>query len=308
MIDSHIVIPPGSYVIGTVTEVKRPGRVKGRAELYVRFDSLTLPNGVTRDFRSRLGSIDARGDEHLDKKEGMVQGDSNKGGDARTVGEIAASGASIGAIAGAAEGHAGMGAGIGGAAGAAVGLAGVLLTRGPGAVLAKGSTIEMVLDRPLTFGANEVNFASTAGSGHFSDGRRARFRRTRAADCSAKAVAFLIKTYQTLHQESGHCDSYPDQSADDSYDRKQRRTRDEVQRGKHQSDFEQAFPEIEPQSLSFDASRLLVRLPGVRLRECRNRVRSAFSPSHSARTSAPLRACARAKRSEDRLRAPDYET
>jgi hypothetical protein len=170
VIDSHIVIPPGSYVIGTVTEIKRPGRVKGRAELYVRFDSLTLPNGVTRDFRSRLGSIDARGDEHLDKKEGMVQGDSNKIGDARTLGEIAASGASIGAIAGSAEGHAGMGAGIGAAAGAAVGLAGVLLSRGPDAVLAKGSTIEMVLDRPLTFGANEVNFPSTAGSGHFSDG------------------------------------------------------------------------------------------------------------------------------------------
>jgi type IV secretion system protein VirB10 len=38
------------------------------------------------------------------------------------------------------------------------GLAGVLLTRGPDAVLAKGSTIEMVLDRPLTFAATEVNF------------------------------------------------------------------------------------------------------------------------------------------------------
>jgi len=86
VIDSHIVIPPGSYVTGTVTEVKRPGRIKGRGELYVRFDSITLPNGVTRDFRSRLGSIDARGDERLDKKEGMIQGDSNKAGDARTVG------------------------------------------------------------------------------------------------------------------------------------------------------------------------------------------------------------------------------
>src|SRR5580700_2487465 len=63
VIDSHIVIPPGSYVTGTVTDVKRPGRVKGRGELYDRFDSITLPNGVTRDFRSRLGSIDARGDE-----------------------------------------------------------------------------------------------------------------------------------------------------------------------------------------------------------------------------------------------------
>jgi hypothetical protein len=170
VIDSHIVIPPGSYVTGTVTDVKRPGRVKGRGELYVRFDSITLPNGVTRDFRSRLGSIDARGDERLDKKEGMIQSDSNKGGDARVIGEGAAGGAGIGAIAGEAAGHPGLGAGIGAAAGAAAGLAGVLLTRGPDAVLAKGSTIEMVLDRPLTFAASEVNFTSTGGSGHFSDG------------------------------------------------------------------------------------------------------------------------------------------
>ncbi len=170
VINNHIVIPPGSYVMGTVTEIKRPGRVHGRAELYVRFDSLTLPNGVTRDFRSRLGQIDARGDESLDRKEGRIQGDSNKGGDVRTVAETAAGGASIGAIAGSAAGHVGMGAGIGGAAGAAAGLAGVLLSRGPDAVLAKGSTIEMILDRPLVFESNEVNFATTAGNTSYSNG------------------------------------------------------------------------------------------------------------------------------------------
>jgi hypothetical protein len=170
VIDSHIVIPPGSYVAGTVTDVKRPGRVRGRGELYVRFDSLTLPNGVTREFRSRLGSVDARGDEKVDPKEGMIKGDSNKGGDTRVIGETAASGASIGAIAGAAAGHAGMGAGIGGAAGAVAGLAGVLLTRGPEAVLAKGSTVEMILDRPLIFETTELNFTTTTVAGHFSDG------------------------------------------------------------------------------------------------------------------------------------------
>ncbi|HEX4133422.1 MAG TPA: hypothetical protein VHY84_02275 [Bryobacteraceae bacterium] len=170
VIDSHIVIPPGSYVTGTVTDVKRPGRVKGRGELYVRFDSITLPNGVTREFRSRLGSVDARGDERLDKKEGQVQADSNKGGDAKIIGEGAATGAGLGAIVGSTAGHAGMGAGVGAAAGAAAGIAGVLLTRGPDAVLAKGSTIEMVLDRPLIFAASEVNFTSTGGAGHFSGG------------------------------------------------------------------------------------------------------------------------------------------
>ena len=58
MVQGRIVIPPGSYVAGTVTQVKRPGRVKGRGEMFLRFDSLTLPNGVTRDFRARMGSTD----------------------------------------------------------------------------------------------------------------------------------------------------------------------------------------------------------------------------------------------------------
>ena len=102
---NHIVIPTGSYVTGTVTEVKRPGKVKGRGQLYVRFDSITLPNGITRDFRSRLGSVDSRSGEKLDPKEGQVVADSNKGGDARTVATGGMGGASIGAIAGSAAGH-----------------------------------------------------------------------------------------------------------------------------------------------------------------------------------------------------------
>ncbi len=49
LVGGRVVVPPGSYVAGTVTSVKRAGKMKGRAELYVRFDTLTLPNGVTRD-------------------------------------------------------------------------------------------------------------------------------------------------------------------------------------------------------------------------------------------------------------------
>ena len=87
LVNGHVVIPPGSYVAGTVTEVKRPGRVKGRGELYVRFDSLTLPNGVTRDFRARMGSLDGRAPETLDKSEGKIKGEGDKAGDIKTVGE-----------------------------------------------------------------------------------------------------------------------------------------------------------------------------------------------------------------------------
>jgi hypothetical protein len=159
LVNGKIVIPPGSYVQGTVTQVKRPGKVKGRGELFVRFDSLTLPNGVTRDFRARVGSLDGMSSEELDREEGKISSEGNKSGDARTVGEATAAGASVGAIAGgAASGRYGMGAGIGAGAGAAAGLIGVLLSRGPDAVLAKGTTLEMVLDRPLRFREAELEF------------------------------------------------------------------------------------------------------------------------------------------------------
>lgn len=157
MVNGRIAIPPGSYVAGTVTAVKRAGRVKGKAELYIRFDSLTLPNGTTRDFRARIGALDGRATEELDKNEGKIKSDSTKGADAQKLGELAAAGASVGAISGSVAGHAGMGVGIGAAAGAAAGLATVLLTRGPDAVLAKGTTLEMVLDRPLTFDEKELD-------------------------------------------------------------------------------------------------------------------------------------------------------
>jgi len=62
-----------------------------------------------------------------------------------------------------------MGAGIGAGAGAAAGMVAVLFTRGPEAELSKGSTIEMVLDRPLTFAADEVSFAATPQA-NFADG------------------------------------------------------------------------------------------------------------------------------------------
>lgn len=156
VVNGKILIPVDSHVAGTVTRVKRAGRVKGRAELFVRFDSLILPNGVTRDFRSRMGSVDGTVKEKFDREEGKLEGDTNKGGDARTIGEAAAGGVTAGAIAGSVAGRSGMGAGIGAAAGAAAGVIGVILTRGPDAELARGTTVEMVLDRALEFDETEV--------------------------------------------------------------------------------------------------------------------------------------------------------
>ncbi len=155
-----IVIPVGSHVSGTVTQVKKPGRMKGRGELYIRFDLLILPNGVTRDFRARVGAIDGRSRDELDRAEGKIRSEGNKGGDAVAIGGAAATGASVGAIAGAALKAPMRGTLIGAAAGAAAGMIGVMMTRGPDAILSRGSTVEMVIDRPLLYNEGELQFES----------------------------------------------------------------------------------------------------------------------------------------------------
>jgi type IV secretion system protein VirB10 len=160
-IEGKILIPPGTYVSGSVTEVKRPGRVKGRGELYVRFEQMILPNGTIRDFTGRVGALDGRSPEGFDREEGKITSESNKGGDARSVGEATAIGTSVGTIAGAAGGRTGMGLGLGAAAGAAAGLAGVLFSRGPDAMLEKGTQLDMVLDRDLFFSELEMTFENS---------------------------------------------------------------------------------------------------------------------------------------------------
>ena len=155
-VNSRIVIPEGSYVTGSITEVKRPGRIKGKGELYVRFDSLMLRNGVTRDFRGTVSAADGA-QETMKEKEGKLEGEATKGEDASTIAAPAASGATIGAIAGE-----GKGAGIGAGVGAVVGLGTVLLTRGSEVQLLRGTALEMQLDRDLPFSAEEINFLGTA--------------------------------------------------------------------------------------------------------------------------------------------------
>src|SRR5262245_17993176 len=140
-VDNKIVIPEGSFVRGKVTAVKQPGRVKGKAELTLTFQTLVLPSGITVPMYTSLGSV---GGDAKRKGEATAEGDSGKGKDAGTIAKTGSTGAIIGAI-----GGGGKGAAAGGAAGGAVGAATVLLTRGPDLVLQPGTTIEIILDRLL---------------------------------------------------------------------------------------------------------------------------------------------------------------
>ena len=117
VVGGKVVVPPGTYVSGSITSTKRPGRVKGKGELFLRFEQMILPNGVIRDLVGRVGALDGRSPEGFDKEEGKISSEGGKGKDATTVAQTTAAGASIGAIAGAAGGNAGTGLGLGSAAG-----------------------------------------------------------------------------------------------------------------------------------------------------------------------------------------------
>ena len=52
-VDGRVAIPRGSDVQGTITHTKPAGKVAGKGELFLRFDALILPNGVSRDFHAR---------------------------------------------------------------------------------------------------------------------------------------------------------------------------------------------------------------------------------------------------------------
>jgi len=152
LVDGRIVIPAGSYVSGEITEAKRPGRVKGRGEIMLRLTNLILPNGYQVSLLATPNDASTGGADSVDK-EGKIKGDTDKTRDVKTVGETTAGGATIGAITGGAKG-AGIGAGIG----AAVGMAAVLFTRGPEVVLPRGSTLDVVLDRPVYLDSARVQF------------------------------------------------------------------------------------------------------------------------------------------------------
>jgi type IV secretion system protein VirB10 len=143
--NNRVLIPAGTYVQGVISRVERPGRIKGKAEVQMHFTTLVFPSGYTVSLPGALDNVPGAEDTHMQGKEGTVQGDSGKGKDAAEIATTAGTGAVIGGLSRGAKGAA-----IGGGVGAAVGTAIALLSRGNDVRLPSGTTVEMVLQRPLT--------------------------------------------------------------------------------------------------------------------------------------------------------------
>jgi hypothetical protein len=123
------VLPAGTPITGNVTDVERSGRVKGRARIAYRFNSLTH-DGERYDIATAPLSH---------------QAEATKGEDATKIAVGAGAGAAIGALLGGGDGAA-KGAAIGGAGGTGV----VLATRGEEVRLGAGATVTTRLTAPLT--------------------------------------------------------------------------------------------------------------------------------------------------------------
>ena len=126
--NGETVLPTGTQVVGHVTDVERPGRVKGRARVAVRF-SMLRHEGDEYEMRTR-------------EIERMA--DSTKTEDAAKVGIGAGAGAVVGAIV-----DGGSGAATGAAIGAAAGAGTALATRGDDVRLAVGEMLETQLTESL---------------------------------------------------------------------------------------------------------------------------------------------------------------
>ena len=149
--DDQIVIPVGSYLIGQVDHVSKPGRLKGKGEIVLSFDTIIFPSGVTRRLEARAeqaeGYLSGSG-----AKEGKITTTSKQADDVLKYGTgVGAAGAGIGAVAD----HSLKGAGIGGAIGAAGGAVVGLLLRGQQVAMARGTSLtvqlqqDTVLKRPI---------------------------------------------------------------------------------------------------------------------------------------------------------------
>lgn len=141
----HIVIPVGTYVQGVIQRSQRPGRVKGRGELLIHFNTLIFPSGYTLLLPGAINNVPGADTDMKDRKEGTLESQGTKGKDAATVGTTAAAGAAIGSMSTGTL----KGAGVGGLLGAGVGLASVLFTRGPDVRIESGTLVEMVLEREI---------------------------------------------------------------------------------------------------------------------------------------------------------------
>lgn len=142
-------IPTGVEVRGSISQLVRAGRIRGRARMNLHFKELRFRDGRVVPVDARMASLVEPRKKSVPEEEGTLVGPGEKGRDAGKVGTSSAIGALIGMIGGGKEGVA-----VGAATDAAVGAAGVLVTRGRDIVIPAGTEIVIRLNKDLDIPAS----------------------------------------------------------------------------------------------------------------------------------------------------------
>ena len=151
VINDRIVIPAGTYVQGRISNVKRGGRIKGRAEVLMHFRTLIYPSGYTVVLPGAVENVPGAEKTSMKDEEGTIRQDSQTGEKAKTAATAAGTGAVVGGLSNGVKGGL-IGAGIGGGIGTAIGL----LTRGNDVRMEAGTTLEMVIQREVPLDASRI--------------------------------------------------------------------------------------------------------------------------------------------------------
>jgi len=156
VMNDRIVIPAGTYVQGKISNVKRAGRLKGRAEVLMHFTTLIYPSGYTVMLPGALENVPGAEKTSMKDEEGTVRQDSQAGEKAGKAADRGIKGAGGGALVGVLASGTRAGAGIGAGIGGAVGIASALATRGNDVRLDAGTTLEMVIQREVPLDPNRI--------------------------------------------------------------------------------------------------------------------------------------------------------
>jgi type IV secretion system protein VirB10 len=143
--EGRVLIPLRSQVQGVIEAGRRPGRVKGKAQLLLHFNTLILPNNYVSQIDGALQGVPGSRQLRSRTTRGTIEPVDQIDKDGMKILAPLLAGAAIGSLR-----SLGIGTLTGGASGAAFGILHVLVTRGDEIQLPAGTTLEMVLQSPLT--------------------------------------------------------------------------------------------------------------------------------------------------------------
>lgn len=144
--DNSVIVPWGSFMTGSVTEVKAAGRLGENGSMKIRFSEIQTPDGRRIPIQAAIAT-----------ENGMLSGGDNKGRILRALGTTAigaGSGAALGTAMGPLSGgKVGKGAIYGTAVGAGAGAVAAGLQKGKESVLQSGDKLEVILEAPISLEA-----------------------------------------------------------------------------------------------------------------------------------------------------------